>query len=298
MARETKTICSRCEARLGAGPYCPKCGYPAPHAAHEDRVEWELRQWGAPNPAAMVASTPMKSLPTVEVETRTRRWFKPRNGNGNGSAVAVKDGNGHHSAEVVQSGNEAKAAAHENGNGCGHAVEPASEVANGNGDGHGQEELSPFAPAPGAGKKASVKRPATKRASEQFKPVSFEPTAAKVASNKGAPMTEADEATRLKPSPAAAKKSPPSKARPRSAPKKAAKPATVATSVQDEPVAAEVTAAPKAKTMRNVHRLPSLADVEAAAKQGPSMVKILRLIQLRAAVLEAQIDAETETKAG
>jgi hypothetical protein len=54
----------------------------------------------------------------------------------------------------------------------------------------------------------------------------------------------------------------------------------------------------KVSQIRPTRRLPSVADIEAAAKQGPSIVKILRLIQLRAKLLEAQVADESVAKTG
>lgn len=55
-AKQQRVLCSRCERKLDDGPYCPSCGYPVPWATHEDRIEWELREWEnrivAPPPSA------------------------------------------------------------------------------------------------------------------------------------------------------------------------------------------------------------------------------------------------------
>lgn len=44
-AKPPKVLCVRCERKLGSGPYCPSCGYPAPWATHDERVNWELGEW-------------------------------------------------------------------------------------------------------------------------------------------------------------------------------------------------------------------------------------------------------------
>lgn len=44
--RQYVPVCSRCEAPFRTEtPFCPVCDAPSPWATHEERVDWEVRQW-------------------------------------------------------------------------------------------------------------------------------------------------------------------------------------------------------------------------------------------------------------
>jgi hypothetical protein len=250
MARNTKTHCNRCDARLSEGPFCPKCGYPTPSATHEDRVDWELRQWASPNPAA-AASTKVIHTPVV-TEARSRRWFKARRApNPNTKPAAASNvktnGNGHKPVEAV--------------------VEPKSD--------------SPFA-APAEVAKA----PAQAKKSPKPKATPKKSVRKEIAQKEMARSV----AAASKKSKAAAAKKAVKKAEPEKPKKAVVQKAT-------EPEAPKPEKA-KISSMRAARRLPSLADVEQIAKQGPPMIKILRLIQVRVMLLESQAADENVAKTG
>jgi ribosomal protein S27AE len=46
--KQTNILCVSCESPLRAdSPFCPSCGRPTAWATHDERVDWEVRQWRA-----------------------------------------------------------------------------------------------------------------------------------------------------------------------------------------------------------------------------------------------------------
>ena len=231
MAKQARILCNRCEARLGDGPYCPSCGYPTPWATHDERVEWELRQWSSHQEPVGVASG---ANATHAAKTRERRWFR-------GRASAV--------------------------NGAVHApsVEPAPA-----------RKL----PAPSAAA-AEVIVSAAELRETQLAPAAD--ARATYPFNAGAvPSTRLTTRAQTAPPPKLDRTSPPRKI------------AETERVVKRESVAP---ASPsKVAPLRSARRLPSIADIEEIAHEGPAMVRILRLINARIALIEAQV-ADEDTAA-
>src|SRR5436189_5801829 len=61
--------CNSCDVPLRSdGPFCEHCGRPTPWATHEERVDWEVRQWRASRTreAGSSGSTQMMLVRTEE----------------------------------------------------------------------------------------------------------------------------------------------------------------------------------------------------------------------------------------
>lgn len=74
MAKQAKLTCARCEARLDDGSFCPSCGYPTPWATHDERVEYELRQWSSHQDTRVAPGRQVAHA----AKGRDRRWFRSR----------------------------------------------------------------------------------------------------------------------------------------------------------------------------------------------------------------------------
>lgn len=61
MARNMKALCFFCDGKVAIGePFCPNCDRPSDWATHEQRIEWEVRQWRSARhaPASTVHAPP------------------------------------------------------------------------------------------------------------------------------------------------------------------------------------------------------------------------------------------------
>src|SRR5437660_7745741 len=81
MPRLKKVPCAHCDAKMAPETsFCPNCEQPTVWASHEERTEWELRQWSqkrSSRPKRRVSTDVAEVTPIQSHRTAARTRAKP-----------------------------------------------------------------------------------------------------------------------------------------------------------------------------------------------------------------------------